>query len=372
MRRAPADGGSDAETVRALERLLSRAGERPATAEEAALLLSAAAGRCLEALARRALTVTRARFGRAIRMFAPLYLSNACVNVCHYCGFSVDNRIRRRTLSVEEAAAEWRRLRRERFRHVLLVSGEDFREVPVDRLARLVERLRPEVSSLAIEVAPLTEPDYRRLVGAGLDGVVIYQETYDRARYAAVHPRGPKRDYAERLAAIERAAAAGARRLGMGVLLGLSPWREDVLALVRHARAVQRRFWRAEVSVSVPRLRPAAGGYAPPFPVEDRDLAQVVAALRLCLPQAGIVLSTREPAALRDRLVPLGVTEMSAGSRTDPGGYGADGTAEPQFSISDTRAPGEVAARLAQMGYDPVWKDGDAALATPARVGVAL
>ncbi len=344
-------------------RALARPG--PLAIQDVAALLSQAALPFLEAMGQKARAATRARFGRAVQMFAPLYLSNECVNICHYCGFSVDNAIRRRTLSPDEVAREWEHLHREGFRHVLLVSGEENRRVSVDYLSAVVRMLRPRAASIAIEVAPLEERDYRACVASGVDGVVIYQETYDTVRYTEVHPKGPKRDFTYRWEALERAARAGARKLGMGVLLGLSDWRRDVLALVAHVRAMEKLAWQSEISVSVPRLRPAAGEYVPPVAVSDRDLAQIVIVLRLSLPNAPIVLSTREPAPLRDRLVPLGVTQMSAGSRTNPGGYalGKDetGEAEPQFEVSDRRSPAEVVSRLAAMGYEPVWKDWDMA-----------
>ncbi len=353
-------------TLSDVDRALARTG--PLAPSDVAALLSETAGSFrLEALARRARGATLARFGRAIRMFAPLYLSNECVNVCHYCGFSVGNRIRRRTLTGDEIAREWGHLAAQGFRHVLLVAGEDDRHVPLDHVCRTVRALKPSAASVAIEIAPLETDGYRACVASGVDTVVVYQETYDRARYAGIHPKGPKRDYDWRLAALERAAAAGVRRLGMGVLLGLSDWRADVLALVSHARRLEKACWRSEITVSVPRLRPAAGGYAPPVPVSDAELVQIVAALRLALPDAGIVLSTRESPAFRDNLARLGVTHMSAGSRTEPGGYAVEpgeDHAEPQFDISDDRAPAEVASRLAALGYEPVWKDWEPAFGT--------
>lgn len=348
-----------------VERALDRQGPLPAA--DVAALLSPAAGERLERLARRARRATLHRFGRAIRMFAPLYLSNECVNICHYCGFSVGNRVRRRTLAVEEVEREWAHLHAEGFRHVLLVAGEDDRSVPVDFVRRSAEALRRTAASVAIEIAPLETAEYAACAESGVDTVVIYQETYDRRRYAEVHPKGPKRDFDRRLTALERAAAGGARRLGMGVLLGLADWRTDVLALVAHARRLERSCWRSEIQVSVPRLRPAAGGFTPPVAVSDREFVQIITVLRLALPDAGIVLSTRESPALRDHLAPLGITHMSAGSRTEPGGYasGAE-AAEPQFDVSDSRGPAEVAARLAEMGLEPVWKDWEPAFAGPA------
>jgi 2-iminoacetate synthase len=211
---------------------------------------------------------------------------------------------------------------------------------------------------VSIEVQVWDTDTYRRLLAAGCDGVTVYQEAYDPRTYTAVHLKGKKRNYAWRLAAPDRAAEAGMRRLAIGTLLGLNPdWRAEVLALAVHAQALIRRWWRCELSVALPRLRPAAGGYVPTAEVHDAAFVQLLCALRIVLPDVGISLSTREPAALRDALIPLGVTTMSAGSHTEPGGYASHSDAEPQFSISDTRSPAEVAAALRAAGYDPVWKD---------------
>ena len=322
------------------------------------VLLSAAAAERLEDLAGAASRLTLQRFGRAVRLFAPLYLSNECVSVCTYCGFSAGNEIARRTLTVDEAVTEATALVERGFRHILLVAGEHARIVSKGYLEEVVAALAPLVPQLSVEVQVWDEATYARLVRAGCDGLIVYQETYDDDTYGEVHRLGKKRNAAWRLAAPDRGAAAGMRRLGIGALLGLhGDWRSEALAVAAHAEALTRRWWRCEVQVSLPRLRPAAGGYEPLDPVDDRALTQLVCALRLCLPDVGISLSTREPAALRDALVPLGVTTLSAGSHTEPGGYAEPSEAEPQFEISDDRSPAEVAAALRARGYDPVWKD---------------
>ncbi len=308
----------------------------------------------------RSLTVRR--FGLTMQLFAPLYLSNACVNTCTYCGFSRPNAIARRTLNEAELAREMDHVAAEGFRHILLVSGEDPRETSLAYLESAVRLAHGRFASVSIEVAPLDETGYRRMLKAGAEGVVVYQEAYDRRAYAAVHTSGPKKDYDARLKAPEIAARAGMRRLGIGALLGLAPWREEAMALATHALRLQKTAWQSTLTLSLPRLRPAAGGYVPEHPVSDEDLVRLVAALRLLLPDAGIVLSTREAAPLRDRLALAGVTMMSAGSRTEPGGYEEPQKAEGQFEISDDRSPAEVAARLRTLGLDPVWKDWDAAL----------
>jgi 2-iminoacetate synthase len=338
--------------------------------------------RGLEELARRSASVTRRHFGKTMRMFAPLYLSNECINSCAYCGFSRDNAILRVTLEIEQVAAEARHLAAEGFRNVLLVAGEHPKFVSGGYLQKCLERLTGEIPSLSLEVAPMETEEYLPLVAAGAEGLVVYQETYDRSVYPELHTAGPKKDYDWRLDAPERAHAAGFRRLGIGVLFGLSDWRGEATALAAHLFHLQRVCWTSQITVSLPRLRPAAGSFEPRFAFDDRDLTQLICALRVSFPQVGIILSTREPAPLRDALAPLGITMMSAGSHTEPGGYTGQGaeqlhqtvkgkmieatcgstSATEQFSISDDRTPAEVASMLATRGLEPVWKDWDAAI----------
>jgi 2-iminoacetate synthase len=327
------------------------------TLRDFAALLSPVAAHRLEDLAQAAHRTTIRRFGRTIHLFAPLYLSSECVSTCTYCGFSAGNEIARRTLSPDEVRAEAAVLLERGFRHLLLVAGEHARIVSKDYLVDCVAALA-DVPSVSIEVQVWDTDTYRRLVDAGCEGLVVYQETYDRDTYAAVHLKGKKRNYDWRLAAPDRGAEAGMRKLGIGALLGLHPdWRADAVAVAAHAQALIRRWWRCEVSVALPRLRPAAGGYEPADPVDDAEFVQLLCALRLFLPDVGVSLSTRETAELRDALLPLGVTHMSAGSHTEPGGYAAPSGAEPQFAVSDDRSPADVAAHLRAAGYDPVWKD---------------
>ncbi len=324
-------------------------------------LISPAASPYLEELAARAQAVTRERFGRVIQLYAPLYLSNECTNGCVYCGFNRANPVRRVTLAPEQVEAEADALWRAGFRSVLLVSGEAPRAVPPAYLEDVAGRLHRRFASVSVEVYPLDEDGYTRLVAVGVDGLTVYQETYDPELYARVHPSGPKADYRWRLGAPARGAAAGMRRVGIGALLGLGPWRREAAAVALHALWLQRRYWETQVCVSFPRLRAAAGGIAPPHPVPDRDLVQLACALRLLLPDAGLVLSTREEPRFRDGLAPVCITHMSAGSRTEPGGYTHPEQAEGQFQVEDRRSPAEVSARLAGLGIEPVWKDWDAA-----------
>lgn len=337
----------------------------------------------LEDMARRSQALTRRHFGRTVRLFAPLYLSNECINSCAYCGFSRENGILRVTLDPGQVLAEARHLAGQGFRNILLVAGEHPKFVSSGYLQEILGQLAPEIPALSIEVAPMETPDYEPLVRAGAEGLVVYQETYHRPTYARLHTAGPKKDYDWRLACPERGHAAGFRRIGIGVLFGLWDWREEAIALAAHLDLLQRTCWKAHLTVSFPRLRPAAGGFEPTHPLGDREFVQLLCAFRIHFPRVGIVMSTREPAPIRDALAPLGVTHLSAGSHTEPGGYtglGRDnlhltvrGRALPcdteagalateQFSTSDQRTPPEVATRLRELGLDPVWKDWDRAI----------
>jgi 2-iminoacetate synthase len=339
----------------------------------------------LESMAQASRALTLQNFGRTMRLFAPLYLSNECINNCRYCGFSRDNPILRVTLSVDEVVAEARHLSQSGFRQILLVAGEHPKFVSPNYLADCIRALKSGFSSIAIEVGPMETKDYRPIVEAGAEGLVVYQETYNRGVYAELHTAGPKRDFNFRLHTVERGYEAGFRRIGIGALFGLSRWQDEAIALAAHLEYLLKRCWQAQINVSVPRLRPAAGGFQPLFRMSDRDLAQLVCALRITFPQVGIVLSTREKAPLRDALVSLGVTMMSAGSHTEPGGYtrqggehvhqtvrgrivapefqnGKDQLAGGQFEISDERSPVEIANVLRRHGLEPVWKDWEQAL----------
>jgi 2-iminoacetate synthase len=339
----------------------------------------------LEIMAQTSRALTLQNFGRTMRLFAPLYLSNECINNCQYCGFSRDNPILRVTLTVDEVVAEAQHLARQGFRQVLLVAGEHPKFVSGDYLVECVTALAPEFSSISIEIGPMDTEDYAPIVDAGAEGLVVYQETYNRGVYSEMHTAGPKRDFNYRLDCAERGYEAGFRRLGIGALIGLSRWRDEAIALAAHLEHLFKHCWQAQITVSVPRLRPAAGGFRPLFTMSDRELVQLVCALRITFPQVGIVLSTRERASLRDALSSIAVTLMSAGSHTEPGGYtrqgrehlhrtmrgrivapeyqeGEDQLATGQFEISDERSPAEIAAVLRHRGLEPVWKDWDQAL----------
>jgi len=315
----------------------------------------------LELMATRAHKITKQRFGRTILLYAPLYLSNECHNGCKYCGFSADNHLPRKTLSLDEVEREAKLLREQGFRHMLLLTGEAPEAAGIDYLEQAIQTMKHHCGSVSIEVFPMDTDGYRRMVAAGVDGLTLYQETYDPQLYRDLHPYGPKSDYSYRLAAPERAGEAGIRRIGVGALLGLGDCLTDVFYTGLHALYLARRFWRTQVTISFPRMRPAEGGYQPNSIVSDRQLTQFICALRLLIPDAGLILSTRESSELRDNLLPLGITQMSAGSCTAPGGYGDDDHESEQFAINDHRTPSEMEALLRARGYDPVWKDWDSA-----------
>ena len=337
------------------------------TPHDLAALLSPHARARLEPMAIESRRLTRWHFGRTIALYAPLYLSNVCGADCLYCGFATGsgNRQRRVTLEPDAIRRECESLSERGFDSVLLLTGEAPRVTPLDYIAQAVAIAREYFSSVCIEMYAMEADDYRRLCGIGLECVTLYMETYDRDTYTQVHRSGLKRDYDRRLEALSMAGAAGVRRLNLGVLLGLFDWRIDGFRMAQHARWLQKHYWQSAVAISFPRLRHVPKRFTTPRPLSDVHLVQLMLALRLFLPEAGFVLSTRESAAFRDRLIPLGVTMMSAGSSTRPGGYATfgDETLE-QFEIEDLRSPREVANTIAAAGYDPVWKDFDRAFFT--------
>ena len=351
-------------------------------------LVSENSGGRLEDLARQSQQVTRRHFGRTMRLFAPLYVSNECVNNCSYCGFSRDAAIFRTTLTVDQVVTEARHLHGLGFRNILLVAGEHPKFVSDGYLQACLDALKPFIPTLALEVGPMEDDQYAEIVGHGAEGLVVYQETYHRETYTQLHTAGPKKNFDWRLDCPERAYAGGFRRIGIGALFGLANWKFEALALCAHLEHLYKHCWKAQFTVAFPRMRPYAGNYEyqpdPELYLPDKDFVRMIAVFRLLFPQVGIVVSTREPATLRDAIATLGVTHMSAGAKTEPGGYtGAGGDdlhltvkgrrvelqeksgcekATEQFQIHDTRSPAEVAAMLRGQNLDPVWKDWDESL----------
>lgn len=326
--------------------------------EDFGILLSPQAGELLEEMAQAAHRVSVQHFGKNILLFTPMYVSNYCVNACVYCGFKAANHIERNALSLAEVEAEARQIAATGLKHLLLLTGESRKHAPVSYLVDCVGVLKKYFASIAIEIYPLTMEEYRELVRAGVDGITIYQEVYDEAIYAQLHPAGPKRDYRFRLETPDRAGEAGIRTLGVGALLGLADWRQEAYFTGMHADYLQQRFSDAEVSVSFPRMRPEVGGYMPSHPVSDRELVQIVLAFRLFMPRLGITISTRENAMLRDQLMKLGVTRMSAGVSTAVGGHTKlEENRTSQFEIADPRSVDEMRAAIVRQGYKPLLKD---------------
>ena len=348
-----------AKTERDVERALSRA-EGGLTLEDFKALIAPSARPYLETMAQMSHQRTVARFGYTQQLYAPLYLSNVCSNICTYCGFSANNRIPRKILNESEIQQELSALKALGIQHVLFVTGESNLRVGVPYLKRAFELAREQFSSLSMEVQPMEQAAYEALMGSGLSSVLVYQETYHREAYARYHPKGFKRNFDYRLETPERLGQAGMKKIGLGVLYGLEDWRTDSFMLASHLQFMERRYWRSRYSISFPRIRPHEGDFQPVSVVDDRDLVQLICAFRLLSSELELSLSTREEARFRDHVHKLGITSMSAGSKTNPGGYAVDPQTLEQFEISDERSPVQVAAHLQSVGYEAVWKDWDA------------
>ena len=355
-------------------------------------MLAEETGGPLEALARQSQQATRRHFGRTMRLFAPLYVSNECVNNCSYCGFSRDAEIFRTTLTVDQVVAEARHLHGQGFRNILLVAGEHPKFVSEGYLQNCLDALKSFIPTLGLEVGPLEDDQYAEIVNHGAEGLVVYQETYHRGIYQQLHTAGPKKNFAWRLDCPERAYAGGFRRIGIGALFGLADWKFEALALCANLEFLYRHCWKAQFTIAFPRMRPYAGNYEyqpnPELYLPDAALVRLIAIFRILFPQVGIVVSTREPAPFRDSIASLGVTHMSAGAKTEPGGYTGAGSddlhltvkgrrvelleksgcekATEQFQIHDTRSAAEISAMLRSQDLDPVWKDWDESLLAPA------
>lgn len=331
------------------------------SAAEFATLLSPAAGACLEAMAQRAQFLTQRHFGRTISLYVPLYLSDHCSSGCAYCGFAADRRRPRRRLERDEIIAEMDALQGMGFEEILLLTGERTPQADFDYLHLAVTLAAERFHLVTIEAFPMTQAEYQKLAHAGCTGITLYQETYHPEIYRQMHRWGPKRDYAVRLETPELALAGGIRTAGLGVLLGLADPVCDAICLYRHLEHLRRKFWRAGFSISFPRLRPEPGGFTPPCPVNDRFLAQLICAFRVCLPDVPLVLSTRESATFRDGMAGVGISKMSVASRTTVGGYHAESApADGQFMVCDDRDVNAFCGALISKGLAPVFKNWDA------------
>lgn len=319
-------------------------------------LLSPQAEVCLEEIAQKAHLLTVQHFGRTMNLYTPIYVSNHCINKCRYCGFNVGNKLHRTKLTMEEVAAEAEIIAKTGLKHILLLTGESVFHTPVSYIKDCIEVLKRYFTSISIEIYPLSEEDYGELIEAGVDGLTIYQETYDRNIYDYLHPAGPKRDYRFRLDTPERGCRAGIRCVNIGALLGLTDWRREAFLTGLHADYLQKKYSGVEMSISLPRMRPHLGGFQTAVNVTDNNLVQYVAAFRLFMPRSGITLSTRETAHFRDNMIRLGITKMSGGTCTAVGGRSHSGETG-QFQIADERSVSEIAKMLYEHRYQPVYKD---------------
>ncbi|UYQ92764.1 2-iminoacetate synthase ThiH [Chitinophaga horti] len=344
-----------------VRRALSR---RVRDLEDFKALVSPAAAAHLPQMATLSHTLTKQRFGNIMQLYVPLYLSNECQNICTYCGFSYDNKIKRKTLSGIEILKEVEAIRQMGYEHVLLVTGEAQQTVGVDYFLQALEIIRPHFAHISMEVQPLDREEYEQLIAKGLNTVLVYQETYHEADYRKHHPKGKKSKFDYRLETPDRLGQAGIHKIGLGVLLGLEDWRTDSFFTALHLAYLEKTYWQTRYSISFPRLRPFSGGLMPKVDMNDTELVQLICAYRLCFETVELSISTRESEVFRDNVIRLGITAMSAGSKTNPGGYAVDQQSLEQFEISDERSASEIADMLRRQQYEPVWKDWDVALGT--------
>ncbi len=324
-------------------------------------LISPAAAPYLEQMAALSRKYTQQRFGKTISMYVPLYITNSCTNHCVYCGFQHDNPIARVILNEQEMENEFKAIKKlAPFDNLLMVTGENPRVAGVEYLGKALRAARPYFSNLTLEVMPLKTEGYRELRESGLNGVVCFQETYNRDRYKIYHPKGMKSNFEWRVNGFDRMGEAGLHKIGMGVLIGLEDWRTDTAMLATHLRYLQHHYWQTKYSVNFPRMRPSEGHFQPNVVMSDRELAQLIFAFRIFDHDVDISVSTREQAEFRDNIATLGATSMSAGSKTEPGGYATYPQALEQFEVSDQRTPDEVSDAIHKVGYQTVWKDWDA------------
>ena len=330
--------------------------------EDFKTLISPAAEPYLKTLSQRSHQQTLLRFGKTIQMFVPLYLSNECKNICTYCGFSMNNKVPRKTLSDSEILQEVQAIKNMGYEHILIVTGEDNQTVGIPYLSHAIDLIKPHFAQVSLEVQPLESHEYQLLVSKGLHTVLVYQETYRKKTYKHYHPKGKKSLFEYRLNTPDRLGKAGIYKMGLGCLLGLEDWRTDSFFVAMHLNYLEKKYWQSKFSVSFPRLRPHLGNFKSKQTITDKHLIQLICAYRLCFPDLELSLSTREPASLRNELIKLGITSISAGSQTQPGGYVNPSSELEQFSIDDQRSPQEMSQYIESQGYETVWKDWDTIL----------
>lgn len=320
-------------------------------------LISPAAKPFLETMAQRSHTLTKKRFGNTMQMYVPMYLSNECQNICTYCGFSMTNKIPRRTLKDEEILKEVAFLKAKGYDHILLVTGEANKTVGVSYIKHAIALIRSHFSNISIEVQPLDQDEYETLVDAGLYAVLVYQETYHKATYKIHHPKGKKSNFDYRLDTPDRLGKAGIHKIGLGALFGLEDWRVDSFYTALHLKYLQKTYWKTKYSISFPRLRPHQGEVQPKVEMTDSDLVQLICAYRLLDEDVELSMSTRESEAFRNNIIKLGITSISAESKTNPGGYAVAPESLEQFEISDERDTQAIKQMIENQGYEVVWKD---------------
>jgi 2-iminoacetate synthase len=352
--------GIYAKTSQDVERALAA---HKRTLEDFKALISPAAAPYLEQMAGISQQLTLKRFGKVIQMYVPLYLSNECKNICTYCGFSLDNKVKRKTLSPMEIIQEVSVIKGMGYNHVLLVTGEDNETVHVDYFKKVLDLIRPHFAHISMEVQPLDVEDYQQLTPYGLNAVLVYQETYHQEDYKKHHPKGKKSNFQYRIETPDRLGQAGIHKMGLGVLIGLEDWRTDCFFTALHLHYLEKNYWQTKYSLSFPRLRPFSGGLEPKVEMSDRELVQLICAYRIFNEEVELSMSTRESQNFRNNIIKLGITSISAGSKTNPGGYAVEPESLEQFEISDERSPEQIAQVIKSFGYEPVWKDWDNSLA---------
>lgn len=320
-------------------------------------ILSPRAEECLEEMAQKARDNSLKYFGRTVLLYTPMYISNYCINKCVYCGYNVENEICRKKLTIEEVKREGMAISKEGFKHLLILTGESEYHSPISYLEESVKVLKEYFPSIGIEVYPMSEEGYKQIVDAGVDGLTIYQETYDEEIYDRIHLSGPKKNYRNRLDAPERGAKAGMRNIGIGALLGLNDFRKDAFFTAMHGRYLLKKYPHLEIAYATPRIRPCSGGLEDVKEVTDRNLVQALLSYRLFHPQGGINLSTREDKVMRSNLIELGITKISAGVKIAVGARTAQNKGDTQFDINDESSTEEVKKMIIEKGYQPIFKD---------------
>ncbi|MDH5379386.1 MAG: 2-iminoacetate synthase ThiH [Cyclobacteriaceae bacterium] len=329
--------------------------------EDFKALISPAAAPYLEEMAQRSHNLTKKRFGKTMQMYAPMYLSNECHNICTYCGYSFNNKIKRKTLTDAEILEEVAAIKRQGFDHILLVSGEANHTVHVDYFLNSIDLIKTQFANISIEVQPLDQEEYEKLKKAGVYAVLVYQETYNQSTYKENHPKGKKSNFFYRLETPDRVGKAAMNKIGLGTLLGLDDWRTDSFFCALHLNYLEKKYWQTKYSISFPRIRPAEGIILPENAISDKELVQLICAYRIFNEDVELSISTRETQNFRDNIIKLGATSMSAGSKTNPGGYSVEPESLEQFEISDNRSAKQVEEVISKTGYDVLWKDWDKA-----------